>query len=330
MTAVKAAPTIHDTLHLLKKLKDRFSVFEFLKLYKFCSLPADMRICSNLRKRRRTRLQAPIHREVGDDRSQFAKLLKIIETRLDRQEKSTTSKQLEEYIATWSQNQIERNHKTPTEINIEVTEMRKEWRCQKHLHIENLGFGIKFFQDVFSRTPLIQAFNPLQKASELKTLAELILDFLCEIIDERTAGTYLDQKGLESSLVDVQMAIATRTEELVKLNKSAWKYRVNPELIGIDIKRREILKNPCCLARNRLWGSTLGIWASWSKLRPNPRRRWTRNAVATTRGGTGSEEPTKRALRDCIRAITYSGAETGSVTGTDQIHSGPVRRCAIV
>ena len=54
------------------------------------------------------------------------KLKKIIETRLDNQEKSNTTKHLEDCINTWAHFQLARNIKTPQEIDIEVKEIRND------------------------------------------------------------------------------------------------------------------------------------------------------------------------------------------------------------
>lgn len=83
------------------------------------------------------------------------------------------------------------------------------------MYIANLGFGPEFFQEVLSGNPLIQSLQPLQKSLKLKTHSKMILDYLCDIIEEGVFRDYINREGLDSSLKDFQTEIARRTQKLV-------------------------------------------------------------------------------------------------------------------
>ena len=168
-------------------------------------------------------------------------LMKLIEKRLDREEKSNTSKHLEDYIATWTLSQ--KYLKTQQEIDNEVIKMRNDWRYNKHSHIANLGFGIEFFMGALSRNQLLQSMDQPQKDLKMKEHVETILDYLCDIIGEPATRDYINKEGLDSSLIDIRTEIERRAQELMKSNENAWKYRVNAKLIEQDVKRRETLTN---------------------------------------------------------------------------------------
>ena len=170
-------------------------------------------------------------------------LMKLIEKRLDREEKSNTSKHLEDYIATWTQSQKLYNLKFHQEIDNEVIKMRNDWRHNKHSHIANLGFGIEFFIGALSRNQLLQYMDQPQKDLKMKEHVETILDYLCDIIGESATRDYINKEGLDSSLIDIRTEIERRAQELIKSNENAWKYRVNAKLIEQDMKRRETLTN---------------------------------------------------------------------------------------
>ena len=174
-------------------------------------------------------------------------LMKLIEKRLDREEKSNTSKQLEDYIATWTQSQKLYNLITQQEIDNEVIKMRNDWRNNKHSHIANLGFGIEFFMGALSRNQLLQSMDEPQKDLKMKKHVETILDYLYDIIDEPATRVYINKEGLDSSLIDIRTEIEHRAQEFIKSNENAWKYRVNAKLIEQDVKRRETLTNALLL-----------------------------------------------------------------------------------
>ena len=177
------------------------------------------------------------------------KMMKLIEKRLDEQEKSNTSKHLEDYIATWSQSQ---QKKSKQEIDSEANLMRNNWRHKTHSQIENIGFGIEFFQKALSQNKLLQNLDQYQKESELKAHVETIHDYLCDIIGESATTDYINKKGLDSSLINIQKEIARRTEEFVQCNESAWKFSVNAKIIAQDVKRRETLTNALLLGEESM------------------------------------------------------------------------------
>ena len=65
------------------------------------------------------------------------KMTKLIEKRLDRQEKSNTGTHLEDYIATWTQSQLTIKVKTQQEIEFEVDQMHKTGSTQSHASRES-------------------------------------------------------------------------------------------------------------------------------------------------------------------------------------------------
>ena len=179
--------------------------------------------------------------------SKCDKLLKRIKLRLDNEEKCNTSRHLEDYIAKWTQFQKSSTNKTQEEVDIEVSQMRKDWRNTKHSCIENLGFKLELFKEALSSNYLVQSLDPSQMNRNLKAHAEFILDYLCDIISETAAIDYIDKEGLASSLEDIRKAIVNRTQEFVNNYENAWNYRVNPELNEQDVRRRELLANAILL-----------------------------------------------------------------------------------
>lgn len=242
---VQKAPTLHATLRHLKELKAPLRRLRVQRTLQELLLTG--------------RYQELLETEQSEGEASAppsaGTLMKLIQKRVERDEMSNTNKHRDDYIATWTHYQMMRQQRTQQqpqedtqqEIHLEARRMREEWRKQKHSHIEKLGFGPQFFHAVLSRNVTIQTLAPDEKESKLKAHVEVILDFLSDIIGERSATDYIEDAGLDSSLADIQTEIVRRTQELVASNEAAWKYRVNAHLIAKDVKRRETLTNAMLL-----------------------------------------------------------------------------------